>query len=350
MQRFFSIRCDYVAEMVCEAIAVDERENTFRVSRNYASSYKVLRDVNNRVAQIYHHPVYVAESDTTTSGGLDIMMYIGVRWALVHSVDALPAQLESHTYEGLADYLSSIDFKAYTHLQSLAFFTEPVIFNTPDDGDSPAGIQWFRTRETDLVANTERLGSVTTIMLCAICDDTENPCQNGNGRNCREDGSCACENGASGSLCQITPLGDGHCCDAFFNTAPYQYDGGDCCQSTCTSSQDQTCGVFPAGNLSSVDVGFPYCDDPPSVVSACGSEVCWTPTSGHIHSISRGLPVLTTLSANGRIYVAAVPELDIVEVFDQVDSTWVRRGRLHEGKPGVSLERYLLFRLYQAKL
>lgn len=324
----YGIRCDYAADEACDTIAIDGRRDIFQASRSYATTYQLLRTSKGNLVQVYHHPVFVAE--TGLEGGLDVLLYVGARWILTHSIDGLP-QLESQTYKGLADYLSSVQFHAVEHLSSLAFFTEPVIFNSPDDGDSPVGISWFAVLEESL-SNTERLGTVNTLMLCSVCNDEDNPCQNENP--CGSDGQCTCENGASGSLCQITPLNNGHC-DTVFNTASYKCDGGDCCQATCISTLEQTCGVASIGTLLAVDEGYPHCIDP-TVITPCDSESCWALTSRYSNDIfaTKGLTGLTSLSANGRILGAATPDVDIVAVFDQEDSRWIQRGPLLEGKRG----------------
>jgi len=54
-------------------------------------------------------------------------------------------------------------------------------------------------------------------------------------------------------------------CNNFFNKPNYQYDGGDCCASTCTPSDCGTDGITSAFGEGVTGVGFPNCKDPDMV-------------------------------------------------------------------------------------
>lgn len=57
-------------------------------------------------------------------------------------------------------------------------------------------------------------------------------------------------------------LGDGKC-DPVFNEAGFQYDGGDCCASTCTGSNCGIGGLTSVFGVSNVSLdGFEHCEDP----------------------------------------------------------------------------------------
>jgi hypothetical protein len=163
--------------------------------------------------------------------------------------------------------------------------------------------------------------------LCAVCNNATNPCLNGN---ICINGSCVCTNGeGEGRLCQITPLSNGRC-DPYFNEAAFNFDGGDCCEATCVSTPEHVCGTqaYSEGTLKSANVGFPSCFDD-AILS--GEGAAWATKSLDIPFLSPMQKGLVILSANGRMVVSAEPNLDVVRVFDQVDSRWEQRGPLLEG-------------------
>jgi hypothetical protein len=95
-------------------------------------------------------------------------------------------------------------------------------------------------------------------LICAICDNYKNTCLNGG--ICQIDhidgnDSCECVDDATGFFCQIQPTYNG-LCNTFFNTIEYNYDGGDCCESSCVSTDKYTCGKDESGI---VDIGYPHC-------------------------------------------------------------------------------------------
>ena len=96
------------------------------------------------------------------------------------------------------------------------------------DRGSPLGLNWYFPRYENRTAfpfaDTTRLDDVQ--LSCGHCDSETNPCYHKGV--CNENiGECLCENGASGTLCEITPLGNG-ICNVFFNTEEFGWDGGDC--------------------------------------------------------------------------------------------------------------------------
>jgi len=54
-------------------------------------------------------------------------------------------------------------------------------------------------------------------------------------------------------------------CDLFFNVLNYQYDGGDCCASTCSQSNCGANGLTKAFGENNTGNGFPHCVDPTMV-------------------------------------------------------------------------------------
>ena len=117
----------------------------------------------------------------------------------------------------------------------------------------------FVTLFLDAQASSATQGSthayiVDVELICARCNDDTNKCLNGG--ICHTDGICECRNNASGDWCQVQPTADGHC-DTYYNWLEFEYDGGDCCESTCVSTDKYTCGKDESGI---VDMGYPQCN------------------------------------------------------------------------------------------
>ena len=231
---FYGARCQYEIESTCESIEISEEGSSLQASREYASTFTLLRDGNGDMLKLYDHPVYVAGA--RNGGGLDVIIFIGLRWTLFFSRDGFP-DLVDHSEAGLAAYLLNREFggqesvgfvgvvsgdtKSGTagnrypfhgayHLKGLEFVSSAVAFNTPEDISTPVGVNWFTARARGDV--WEIAGTSDAVLLCGICS-AANPCQNNN--ICGDDGRCVCQNGALGTLCQHTPLNNGHCDTAF---------------------------------------------------------------------------------------------------------------------------------------
>jgi hypothetical protein len=108
---------------------------------------------------------------------------------------------------------------------ALSYVSEVV--NAGTDRGTPLGLQWYNARYADGVAFpfADVSRPVDASFRCGKCNSRTNPCLHEG--ICQDDGTCDCIHGASGKLCEIKPLDDG-VCDPFFNTAPDEYDGGDC--------------------------------------------------------------------------------------------------------------------------
>ena len=229
----------------------------------------------------------------------------------------------------LVDYFTMQEFDAATSLGKIAFITDPFLFATPADAASPINHDWYSVNG-DSFDSLQILENTHANLLCAVCDDLTNPCQNNN--TCATDGTCSCDNGAFGTLCRFPPISNGHC-DAHFNSLAFNYDGGDCCEATCVSTTEYKCGYRTKTSddpLSLLNIGFPNCISDLN----CSSGACWGAKSASISLLSSTNKALLQVSENGRILVAADPTLDIVQVFDVEGSLWKQRGTFLEGTPG----------------
>ena len=326
---FFGWICDYDATDTCETVEADTllTEPFLSTNKEYAVRLEILKDRNGDLVKTFDHAIYVGPLNAIGEG--DVIFYTGLRWALF----PIPTTLNIYSnatnmtnLEQLADYFANRfipnwDITTFMALPEY-FLSDPVQFNTPADVSTPVQVPWIRANQANNILST--IG-IQTLMLCAICNNQTNPCSNNN--TCPANGQCMCTNGASGTLCRITPTGDGFCNYDFFNDAPFSYDGGDCCEFSCRNNAPNTCGFILRNETELVNVQFPNCTNP---LAACaierGNNQCWGTKSQPLdQEIISGANVL--LSSNGRIVVQAAPSAEVVRVYDQVDSRWAKRGR-----------------------
>lgn len=216
---FYGFRCDFGVspEQTCTNLEVDEQTGIFRGSREFADKFELLRGPDGKFVIVYEHPVYTSEE--ASGGALDLLLFTGLRWALVHTASSFP-NAEVNSKEALAKYfLDNPRFLATESLGNIEFLSEPVRFNTPSDTATPNGKRWDMVR-AGTMDTTEYTGDSEAVLLCALCNNSTNPCQNGN--SCSANGRCACDNGAEGTLCHVTPLSNGRC-DVYFNQALFNY-------------------------------------------------------------------------------------------------------------------------------
>ena len=309
---FFGETCVHAEAEVCPRLEVDPRSSaTFPAVRQIAATFDRIEGI-----YVYDKPAYVNKA----SG--DLVIYTGMRWAVTSLKFGF-----NMTLDEFVPFASSKDFNADT-IKKLDMVSDAVMFRSPDDRfSSPFNLKW------EIVTNQENLSNtlvatptVPVFLLCAKCDG---------GNNCFNDGecvaggafdSCNCKHGATGTLCQLPPTSDGNC-DKFFNTAEFDYDGGDCCEATCVSSLTQNCGELPGTeDTLAGTIGFPFCKDP-SIVGDCQDATlpCYIPNSDPIRS-SAFDDSIVALSGSGMTMVVAEPIVSTIRVFDQIDAQWVQRG------------------------
>jgi hypothetical protein len=135
---------------------------------------------------------------------------------------------------------------------------------------------------------------------------------------------CKCENGATGDWCQIQPTYNGHC-DTYYNKHEFEYDGGDCCESTCVSTDMYTCGKDESGII---DMGYPHCNiktEPYNEWFQSGNPVNGVTADGWSgHSVA-------LVGRGGTVLAVGNPSAGIVRLFDKDGSKWVQRGEALEG-------------------
>lgn len=101
---------------------------------------------------------------------------------------------------------------------------------TASDSISPLGLSWFRIGHTAAVEVEEyqnfllRSAPVETILLCAFCS-IDTPCE-GIGNCNYENGTCSCDLGFEGPLCEVEPpcIVEGNCTNDTLGTSVFGDD------------------------------------------------------------------------------------------------------------------------------
>jgi hypothetical protein len=166
-------------------------------------------------------------------------------------------------------------------------------------------------------------------LICAICDNRKNKCLNGgvcqiDGNHTDSNGSCQCVDDATGFFCQIRPTHNG-LCNTYFNKPEYNYDGGDCCESSCVSSDTYTCGKDASGI---VDIGYSHCNtktEPYDQWFQSGN-----PVNG-LNVAARSGTSVALIGRGGTVLAVGDPEFAVVHLFDKDGSKWVQRGEALKG-------------------
>ena len=314
-ESYTGYQCDYRKSELCKRVEIDaSRAKTFFSQRSLATAYHLMNGTD-----AYNRPVYLSD-------GGDLLLFTGLRWAITTIQDKGFAKYR-HNVTDLLNFIGTDGFHSSV-IQSVDMISEPVWFDTTSDMFmDPRDLQWYNVvgRQGMLDASPATRPD-RAVLVCAICNNSSNPCLNGN--ICNAAGQCECRNGETGPLCQIPPTGDGKC-DPFFNTAEFNYDGGDCCRPTCKSSEKHLCGKTPIRNGTGHGrIGYPFCRDPNVLPESTGTKYIIRTKPIRPDSTKDVAPVL---SANGRILVLAQPAFDSVRIFDRKTNKWKERSAPLEG-------------------
>jgi hypothetical protein len=174
----------------------------------------------------------------------------------------------------------------------------------------------------DARASSAKQGSryayiVDVELICASCNYDSNECLHGG--ICHTDGTCECRNDATGDWCQVQPTHNGHC-DTYYNRLEFEYDGGDCCESTCVSTDKYTCGKDESGF---VDIGYPHCNtktEPYDLWFQSGN-----PFNG-VNADGWSGASVALVGRGGTVLAVGEPGAAVVRLFDKDGSKWVQRG------------------------
>ena len=300
----YGLRCEY--DIPCQVLEVDPRSKGFMGNREFASRYNWSSD-----DELFDRPVYMNTSDSR-EGVTDIIWFNGRRWVVTSvGLPSLP----------LKDHVSSIINR------EASFISEAVnIDSRADMKPYPSELVWHPALSLaaggDSMQGPDLSRNFAVSLICAMCNNHTSPCLYEGF--CRPDGSCGCAHGASGSICQILPTSNGHC-DTYFNIPDFEYDGGDCCEISCVSTDEYTCGKDASGFI---DIGYPHCN-----ATDYGQ---WFQSGNSVNGVNGAARSGTSVAlggGGGTVLAVGDPGASIVRLFDKDGSNWVQRGQALQGPP-----------------
>ena len=319
----YGLRCEYPEPCQRLEMEIEQHDEGFvKTGESYfASKYYRLQDV-----ETYNRPVYTSlgDNETTLSDDTDFFVFTGARWILSYR-RLFPELKDVNSTTRLAEYFKT-QFRGHSTKYSASYVSEPVYIDTPADAKvSPLSVRWrYSALDNDQQLRPDlQKGLIETSFFCAYCDEGTNPCPQG-GAVCLSDGTCGgCPKDSSGTMCQIPSkfISNGQC-DSQFNNITFGFDGGDCCENTCRSTPENTCGKAGQGYI---DTGYPLC------VNASNQ---WELSGGPIDGVSSGSRsgVAVALSGKGKILAVADAGVSIVRLFDKEGSKWIERSQV-QGPP-----------------
>ncbi len=312
-----------LVEKVCPKLVVDERNDEFKGTRSWSTNFTQMvlpnRQKKSQPVQVYSRPVYF---NPGSNNEYDLLFFVGKRWIITSSSALLEMRglIQNETndriqMQELATYLNN-EFHGNWSKYRVAFFSEPVLIDTPQDRMSPVGLTWFSAIDDSegLIKEVDDNMQQSSVLICSLCNADTNPCfYEGI---CHSNNTCECTSGSSGTLCQVLPTQNG-LCDETFNNREFDFDGGDCCINTCVSKNDHICGSDKTGRFY---VGYDRCE-----VETCND--CWR-TSTNIRSSSFTGMIVTyvSLSPSGRVLALIESISSTVRIYDIDGSKWIMRG------------------------
>eukprot|EP00980_Cylindrotheca_fusiformis_P030556 scaffold25026_cov142-Cylindrotheca_fusiformis.AAC.2 len=225
----YGVECQFEEEP-CEMTEYDHRTQPFGgVGVWYSSQYTLMRKWDGQPAFKYSRPIYAYfhPPDSEHSDYVDILMNLGRRYFVFSMLRNFRNEGEAEGNEtrigrDIAEYLETVhpyyDWiePAYVYgevdkvpVHRPVFVSDALDIGTISDDVSPLDLAWSRVDHTHAILNGEYFNlylhgpSVETILLCAHCS-IHIPCEYGGTCNL-ENGTCACDPGFDGPLCEVEP-------------------------------------------------------------------------------------------------------------------------------------------------
>ncbi|CAB9522004.1 expressed unknown protein [Seminavis robusta] len=338
-QGWYGLRCEFLQP--CPKLQLDARVSGSFLKNNEIALHlegglDILMDKSQnppRLIEAYNKPVFAGH---LLHGHHLLVFYTGRRWVSTHTGLISPSanwtQFNSKE-TALQELIKFFDnFHGHWTNYAVEFISEPMDIATPADAPQPIGILFYEAitkssiNQTEIQAPNEARPTEAR-MVCGYCNDDFNPCHFDGV--CVQ-GTCSCAIGAHGSLCEKSPVANGRC-DQNYNIPYFEFDGGDCCEATCISSHEFTCGEELNGHTNQ---GYPNCNLPPDRWQLLhDNHIVGDPLS------LAGYAVAT--SQAGTLLAMGEPEQSRVRIYDKDGSIWVEREVL-DGLPdshfGISLD------------
>lgn len=254
-----------LTENLCPSLTMGAFLDGFFDGHGWSRTFELLTEKDG-IITYYQHPVFIGTF--SESEGYEIMFFTGRRWVLTSTQrflgdKALPlSELISRFRSNEFWLLPQIAIQRQNSTKPIVFVSEAVAQAT--DQGTPLGLRWYTAQYVDgkefAIADISRPSDA--LLRCGTCNAETNVCRYEG--TCKADGTCECNHGTNGTLCDIKPLGNG-VCNPYFNKDVEGYDGGDCCAATC---RGRACDLvrdteFAFGApLAEVGTSFPNCKDP----------------------------------------------------------------------------------------
>ena len=294
----------------CNDILIDERYSSFVSTKEWSRDFKLAENT-----QVYDKNVYWAHANDMQS--FDLIFFTGMRWVLVSSTTFNSPVKETTNITEVIEHLKE-RFHGHWSKYEPDFFSKQILHDTPEDNENPLNVQWYSALtkysswSNRSVRTVDEKTLISATLICRYCNNTTMPCFFENKCSASTQ-TCQCENGANGTLCQIAPISNGQC-DPHFNTLEYDYDGGDCCRSTCKNVGSSYCGFYNSLAPWYAYVGFDMCKR--------NSE--WEQSSSIDNDLSSITELSASISENSRKMVAIDKSNGNIFVYD-ITGTEIRK-------------------------
>ena len=307
----------------CTRLAVDAIAGPFQGQRTWPTQFDILENI-----LVYQHPVYYHRGSSDQNP--DLIFFTGRQWVMLST-----ASWWGPENQDTADVYSDDDireilrgFRVYDFDRNLGvrFLSELVDLGTKNDKGTPTGLQWFAAElggGAVLMPDAESRLVVEQQFYCGVCiSGSENrdclfgaPCV---------DGTCVCDGKNLGSRCEVVPSNDA-ICNPSFNRPEFDFDGGDCCASTCVDTPTQPC-LKSADHL--IDYGNSLC----RTRQAPFERQLPLTVPDFVGTVPNAMPVAPgiTFSQDGRSFALSYRTTEDTTLITKVGTSWTRWGISHQ--------------------
>jgi len=163
----------------CTSIEIDERQESFISTRVWATNFTVVKTDSDDIMLVYNHPVYSSVRENYEQEQ-ELIMYLGKRW-IITSTNEFKDYTNKTQSDGkqldLRTYLTK-HFHARWSDYQVAFFSEPILTDTPSDVMTPVVLSWVVASPKIPLATqfADENRAVESFLVCSNCNEKSNPC------------------------------------------------------------------------------------------------------------------------------------------------------------------------------